>query len=144
MIWRVFVKTQTTALLLALTATPSTACFISKPRDFAVFREAEVIISARVTRYEKQPASHIAIFALEVVETHRGPHGIREWTARWQNSSFAEPDRWDGPTDVIVGLKAVIDYDGIARIEVVQQSCGPTSILADTPRNLQQIVDALR
>jgi hypothetical protein len=52
------------------------------------------------------------------------------------------PDTWNGPTDVLVGLKAVVAHDGSAVLEVVQQLCGPSSILEFTRENQEKILSA--
>ncbi|HEV2502743.1 MAG TPA: hypothetical protein VGV39_06690 [Mesorhizobium sp.] len=134
-------------LLASMSAVPAQACFSGQPQDLEIFRKAQMVIRAKVERYEQQPKTHSALFDLELVKTleTRGPLlRIPRITARWRNSTFGEPAQWDGPRDVIVGLRAVIDRDGTAQVEIVQQPCSLRSILADAPENVDRILAVLQ
>lgn len=135
------------ALLMSLAAVPAQACAISQPQDLEIFRKAQMVVRAKVERYERQPKTHSASFDLELVKTleTRGPLlRIPRITARWRNSTFGESAQWDGPRDVIVGLRAVIDRDGTAQVEIVQQPCSLVSILPDTPENVDRVLAVLQ
>ncbi|GAA4118366.1 hypothetical protein GCM10023067_23280 [Aminobacter aganoensis] len=114
------------------------------PASYSIFKEAEIVIRARVTGYEK-PRRYRSVLHFDVVEVlpNAPTHRFNKISAYWTNSTFGMPDRWDGPTDVIVGLRAEIDQGGVPVIEVVQQPCGPMTILEDTQGNLTAISEAI-
>jgi hypothetical protein len=125
--------------ILLLAAHPAASCVTQLERSYEIFRRADIVIRAKVVRYEARPLSQDAVFEFETIDalTSKGASRGR-WRARWQNSTYGEPERWPGSKVVIVGLRQGRDRD----LEVVQQDCGPVSILEDTPANLERVRQA--
>lgn len=131
------------ALILALcSAHPALACIVMHPQTFDVFRQADVVIRAKIVGYEAQPVRQDAVFRFDVVEMLSAGSGINKLSARWQNSTYGVPQRWDGSKNVIVGLRVATKPEGGPVMLVVQQNCGPISILEDTPANLERVRQA--
>lgn len=139
-------KTGILAILaLIISVSSAGACAKRHPANFAVFKQADVIIRAKITSYEGESVRtpYFAHFNFETVDTLLGPRNVKLWSARWQHSTFTMPETWNGPTDVLVGLKAVVAQDGSAVLEVVQQICGPVSVIEFTRENQQKVFSAI-
>ncbi|MEN3975022.1 hypothetical protein [Emcibacter sp. SYSU 3D8] len=131
-------------MCLLFSAPPAAACFKANPEiDYTIFRESDLILRAWVVAYEKRPAGQNAVFRFEVLKTLSGEIAAREVKAEWRNSTFGEPDTWIEPKEVIVGLKAEIGRNGLATISVVQQPCGPVSILEYSWQNLARVMQGI-
>ncbi|MFD2264672.1 hypothetical protein ACFSM5_17335 [Lacibacterium aquatile] len=127
------------------TFTPALACTVGFPRSYSVFKSADILMRAKVANYEVIPARSEAVFSLDVVEMlSGGGKDIKRLVARWQNSTYGEPEAWLGPKEVIVGLRIVSKPSGGPMLEIVQQDCGPISILEDTPNNLALVQNERR
>jgi hypothetical protein len=129
-------------LFWLVSAASAPACVIDRPKDLAFLRKAELVMRAKIIGYERK--QRYSEFKLAPVEVIRGPTKISNSViARWINSTFGEPAKWTGPTDVLVGLDAVFDEQGNPVSQIVQQSCGPESIYPDNPEFRCEVVNLL-
>jgi hypothetical protein len=122
----------------------SHACVIDQKQDLKFLRGAELVMRARILEYHSN--EHHGEFTLAPVEIILGPTGMksaRSVKARWVNSTFGVPPRWNGPSEVLLGLNAVFDNLGNPVIEVARQSCGPASIYPDSQEFRCEVVNLL-
>jgi hypothetical protein len=120
-------------------------------RDFGVFREAEIIVRAKITRIEIVPfkfrdnrSIDSAKVTFETIEeVFPWKPGRKSWTAHWDTMRFYRPLPDQLSSNVIVGFKAFVQPDGETDLKAVQQGCGPSSVLPDTRENLDQVLDAI-
>jgi hypothetical protein len=71
-------------LALVISVSSAAACAKLHPANFAVFKQADVIIRAKITSYESETpqSSYFAHFNFATVETLLGPRNVRSWSAR--------------------------------------------------------------
>lgn len=129
------------AMLIALVATPTFACQLTRSAKIDILKRAQVIIRAKIVSYEYTPGplGTNAHFTFETVETLAGPKDVKSWSARWSHSTFRMPATWTGATEVIVGLRPVVADDGALVMRVVQQGCARPSIFPDTADNVKSV-----
>ncbi|MDR6758393.1 hypothetical protein J2Y48_003692 [Mycoplana sp. BE70] len=123
-------------------ANPSLACTVPKPFKLSILRSAEVVIRAKVVGYTPATFGR-SVLELDTIESLTGTFKhVKHWTATWVHATGR--DEWARSAQVIVGLRAVIDRDGVPVIEIVDDVCRGPSILDDTPENLNSVMDLLR
>jgi hypothetical protein len=143
--------TLTLILILASVDRAAACSIIETERDFRVFREAEIIVRAKIARVEIVPfklrnnhsidSARVTFETIEEVVPWKP--GRKTWNAHWDTAMFGKPHPDQLSTKVIVGFKSFIQPDGEPGLEVVQQGCGPTSVLPDTRDNLDRVLEAI-
>jgi hypothetical protein len=127
----------TACLAGLLTSVDSTfACPGAQKFEYSYFAKADVIFRGKIDRYEKTSSNQaeIVFFVLQTLLGHEQQH----WTALWVNSTYAVPENWIGPVDVIVGLVKLPGSE-LGRMEVLQKACSSPNIVSDTAANLANI-----
>lgn len=158
--------------LFSLSGT-ATACATLHEQDLNYLSNAQIVVRARMISYQPvfdpelqerrrkfrealsknggeqlvgklsdRSANGIRI-TFEVVEMISGSPPLDNLEANWVHSTYAMPERWEGPENVIVGLRAAIDRHGMPFVQLVQQPCAPAMILEDTPDNRKAVTDAI-
>ena len=137
-------------LLLIFSAWPIVgyACsVIPGPIDFRIFTEFDIVIEAKMVSYmtkphptRSYPGRRIGEFHFEVANKYAGfDVPFKKLTAFWFESNFGVPEKWDGPTDVIVGLTTEILPDGTAVVSTGFVRCGEPVIVDATYENMKKV-----
>lgn len=116
---------------------------VSDMRGYGYFREADVILIADVASYTTVPERYHAVFELDTIRIIYGrvKKGPARWRVKWTNSTFGEPNEWNGSKSVIVGLRAEIDENGQPAIRILQEPCSSKpSLVSASKENLQAIL----
>lgn len=139
-IWKVMVCE------VVLCAGNAMACDTYAEFNPSFFRSAEVIMRAEITGYDLDRTKNVAKITLRAKYFIKGNvnRSVIFWKAQWKYSTYKMNPSWNAPLNVIVGLKPVIDENGNGTISVVQQACGPESLIEDNQENLEKVISIIR